>query len=118
MKYSSVLSPYMYAYIKEKEAVGHAVTQTKWFFHELDIYFQQNNLTSIQITKEIYDGWYEWASVNRKRTTVHAKVLMMTAFLKYMCTVGNDCLFLISLVRFHSVLLFNLSKLSFPYRFA
>ena len=50
MKYSSVLSPYMYAYIKEKEAVGHAVTQTKWFFHELDIYFQQNNLTSIQIT--------------------------------------------------------------------
>lgn len=56
MKYSSVLSPYMYAYIKEKEAVGHAVTQTKWFFHELDIYFQQNNLTSIQITKEIYDA--------------------------------------------------------------
>lgn len=43
----------MYAYIKEKEAIGHAVTQTKWFFHELDIYFQQNNLTSTQITKDI-----------------------------------------------------------------
>ena len=82
MKYSSVLSPYMYAYIKEKEAIGHAVTQTKWFFHELDIYFQQNNLTSTQITKEMYDGWYEWASINRKRTTIHTKVLMMTAFLK------------------------------------
>ena len=33
-------------------------------------------------------------------------------------TDGTNCLFLISLVRFHSVLLFNLSKLSLPYRFA
>ena len=56
MRYNSVLSPYMYAYIKEKEAIGHTATQTKWFFHELDIYFQQNSLTSTQITKEMYDG--------------------------------------------------------------
>lgn len=31
MRYNSVLSPYMYAYIKEKEAIGHTATQTKWF---------------------------------------------------------------------------------------
>lgn len=31
MRYNSVLSSYMYAYIKEKEAIGHTVTQTKWF---------------------------------------------------------------------------------------
>ena len=47
MRYNSVLSPYMYAYIKEKEAIGHTATQTKWFFHELDIYFQQNSLTYV-----------------------------------------------------------------------
>ena len=39
MRYNSVLSPYMYAYIKEKEAIGHTATQTKWFFHELDNLF-------------------------------------------------------------------------------
>ena len=89
--FNSVLAAYMRGYIAEKESLCQNTESSYWCLHEFDKYLIEIGHTSPSISKRTYDGWLEWASINRKRSTIHCKVLILTSFMKYMCSMGNDC---------------------------
>lgn len=89
--FNSVLAAYLKGYIAEKESLCQSTESSYWCLHEFDKYLIEIGHAGLNISKRTYDGWLEWASINRKKSTIHCKVLILTSFMKYMCSMGNDC---------------------------
>ena len=65
--FNSVLAAYMRGYIAEKESLCQNTESSYWCLHEFDKYLIEIGHTSPSISKRTYDGWLEWASINRKK---------------------------------------------------
>ena len=81
--YKGVLSPYMKAIIRMKEACGQTILSTKWTYKEFDEFTIQYDLTEPIIIKELTDAWAA-TRLNDCSRTFHGKCSRIAQLAKYM----------------------------------
>jgi len=81
--YKGVLSPYMKAIIRMKEACGQTILSTKWSYKEFDEFTIQYDLKEPIITKELTDAWAA-TRLNDCSRTFHGKCSRIAQLAKYM----------------------------------
>ena len=81
--YKGVLSPYMKAIIRMKEACGQTILPTKWTYKEFDEFTIQYGITEPIITKELTDAWAS-TRLNDCSRTFHGKCSRIAQLAKYM----------------------------------
>lgn len=87
--YHSIYAPYFEKFITIKQSLGCISLQTGWIFLEFDKFFQDNNVTSLCINRELIDQWRA-TRINDASATLYMKYSIWSQFSRFMCKFGFD----------------------------
>lgn len=73
-----------------KEAMGFGLVGFKIKLKEFDLFFIENNVADLSITKSLISKWNK-TRVNDSRRTLYDKYSVISQFCKYMCHIGYLC---------------------------
>lgn len=83
-KFKSVFAPHINSFLRMKEAMGFGLDGFKIRLKEFDLFFIENNVTDLSITKSLISEWSK-TRVNDSRRTLYDKYSVISQFCKYMC---------------------------------
>lgn len=89
-KFKSAFAPHINSFLRMKEAMGFGLVGFKIKLKEFDLFFIENNVTDLSITKSLISEWSK-TRVNDSRRTLYDKYSVISQFCKYMCHMGYLC---------------------------
>lgn len=90
-KFNSVIADYMDAFLNECRVTHRSIQNIINHLNMFDKFLCHENITSKEITEEVYDSWVESFRDLNKDSTIYHKTGNIISLLKYMYSLGVKC---------------------------
>ena len=88
-KFNSVIADYMDAFLNECRVTHRSIQNIINHLNMFDKFLCQENITSKEITEEVYDSWVESFRDLNNDSTIYHKTGNIISLLKYMYSFGS-----------------------------
>jgi len=88
--FASIFAPHIKSFLTMKGALGIGALKYKRILKEFDMFFVENNVEDLMITKSLISCWAK-TRVNDSKITLYNKYCVLYQFCNYMCNTGFAC---------------------------